>query len=614
MVKYIKWFMCISVASMLIACGGSSDDSSDNSGNTTTATLSGTAATGAALANKTVTVVDSTGATVTTITDASGKYTVTVTAANKPFMLKVEVGAGSEPLYSFAQAGGGTVNITELTNLALHEANKNGASYTALSSLFTSFKDGHPQITETKLQNAKGLINATVASALSSNSVSNTFDVFSTVFNADGSGIDAVMDAVTIDIGSGGAATDITITIGGSAFTFDPSIDLTNFIPGSGSGGSGSSSLPSYVSGQIVNMIFGSAQGGSPYNNDEVVKFTFSSSGSLMLGDPSTLVSSTFTTNTAETLFTWDDGTYKYELSVLSNAIHEINVSSSSSGTFLGQFVADTSSSGLGTNGVSFTVNGSDLSYTSFSSQTVEYGATDVVSLLLDNGGATIKIPREIGTHNCVISVPGEILGTSVSAGACSIVVTSVSPLIATFSGKVQGSTFPFGDTELTNGSIYLDTVFVSSNSSSINQAEAFSITYGGVALNANTCNPSVLVTPTASTLLGGFNSDVYGWTGDVDEAGAFFEFSLNKVGNTKTPGQVNLRFVCSSLSVSWQVSGTLADLGISLDTSSGLVNFNNTVIPYSSTGVTTNDFPADTTVIPKSSLSITLNGTLAEI
>ncbi len=221
---------------ILSACGGSD---SDASGDEDTSTLSGTAATGLALSNKTVTVVDSTGGEVITTTAADGSYSVTVTTSTKPYMLKVET--NGEPLFSFA-AQSGVANITPLTNLAMLEANKNGTSYEPLANLFNSFKDHYTEITETALQQAKGKVNANIASVLSGEGLDNAIDFFSTSFSANGTGIDAVLDAVDIEIGSGGAASNITITINGSsAFSFNPDIAFEDFLPGGNSnGGNGS--------------------------------------------------------------------------------------------------------------------------------------------------------------------------------------------------------------------------------------------------------------------------------------------------------------------------------------------------------------------------------------
>jgi hypothetical protein len=97
--------------------------------------------------------------------------------------------------------------------------------------------------------------------------------------------------------------------------------------------------LPSSVSGQVVSMRFGAAQASAPYSNDDLVEFTFSSSGLLML-DNATFASS-FTTDSSggSTLYIWDNGTARLELSLINDAINEVNVfDSANAASFLGQF------------------------------------------------------------------------------------------------------------------------------------------------------------------------------------------------------------------------------------------------------------------------------------
>ena len=229
----IKHLLLLVFSIALISCGGSGDSTEED----TLAEITGTAATGAALAAKTVSVVDAKGAMVTTTTTSDGKFSVKVSSSAKPFMLKVET--SGDPLYSFA-ANVGTVNISQLTNLALLEANKNGSTYTPLDSLFKAFKDHYAEITSDRLEQAQAIVNATLGSQWAANGLPTTYDFFTTAFDANGAGFDAVLDAVSVTIGSGQTLSDITISIGGSSFGFDPSIDFSNFMPG-GSGANSSS-------------------------------------------------------------------------------------------------------------------------------------------------------------------------------------------------------------------------------------------------------------------------------------------------------------------------------------------------------------------------------------
>ena len=79
----------LALAVLVSACG--SDDGGGTVPPAAGASLSGTAATGAAIANATVTVKDSSGTTVTATTDAMGNYSIDVTGLAAPFMVKVDL-------------------------------------------------------------------------------------------------------------------------------------------------------------------------------------------------------------------------------------------------------------------------------------------------------------------------------------------------------------------------------------------------------------------------------------------------------------------------------------------------------------------------------------------
>ncbi|OPX54764.1 hypothetical protein [Oceanospirillum multiglobuliferum] len=111
----------------LAACGNSSstdaDSNSTTDSNIKTATLEGTAATGAAIANETVTAkcVDGSGFLNAVTTGSDGKWVGTVAPTSLPCALKVNSTVLGTMLYSFAETQG-TVNISPLTNLAVARA------------------------------------------------------------------------------------------------------------------------------------------------------------------------------------------------------------------------------------------------------------------------------------------------------------------------------------------------------------------------------------------------------------------------------------------------------------------------------------------------------------
>ncbi|POM18194.1 putative lipoprotein [Burkholderia cepacia] len=109
--------LCVATLAALQACNGDACFGVDvcfNNNNTQTVALSGTAATGDALASAQVTVSCVTGS-ATTLTDGGGNYRVTVNAA---LPCVVTVTSGGTSLHSLAYAGG-TFNTTPETELML---------------------------------------------------------------------------------------------------------------------------------------------------------------------------------------------------------------------------------------------------------------------------------------------------------------------------------------------------------------------------------------------------------------------------------------------------------------------------------------------------------------
>ena len=105
-------------AALLTACGGGGSDSESSAPVTQPAlTISGTAATGAAISGGLIDVKCAAG-TGTATTIADGSYTVTISGGSLPCVMHVT--AGSTELYSLAAAGGGDAvraNITPLSQL-----------------------------------------------------------------------------------------------------------------------------------------------------------------------------------------------------------------------------------------------------------------------------------------------------------------------------------------------------------------------------------------------------------------------------------------------------------------------------------------------------------------
>lgn len=99
------------VLSTLVACGGGSSGD--------TASITGLAATGAAMANAAINAKCTTGSTITGTTDANGMFDLKLGDRTAPCLIRVT--KGSTTLHSFASASGRT-NVTPLTDIVVARA------------------------------------------------------------------------------------------------------------------------------------------------------------------------------------------------------------------------------------------------------------------------------------------------------------------------------------------------------------------------------------------------------------------------------------------------------------------------------------------------------------
>jgi hypothetical protein len=157
---------------LLAACGGGgSDGSTSTPASPTTPTtptssalsISGTAATGAAIASGTVSVKCAAGTATSATTAADGSYSVSVTSGALPCVLQVTSSDSATTLYSVAAGSGNnaTANITPLTQLVV--ASLAGAEPAAY---FTSFDSGAASgVTSAAVSSAQSAVVTTLAAA-----------------------------------------------------------------------------------------------------------------------------------------------------------------------------------------------------------------------------------------------------------------------------------------------------------------------------------------------------------------------------------------------------------------------------------------------------------------
>jgi hypothetical protein len=112
----MKKFTALGLCALLTACGGGGGGGNPAA---SSLTISGTAATGAAIAGGTVDVKCATG-TGTATTNADGTYTVTISSGVAPCLLRVT--SGTTVLHSAVEPGAASANISPLTQLVVANA------------------------------------------------------------------------------------------------------------------------------------------------------------------------------------------------------------------------------------------------------------------------------------------------------------------------------------------------------------------------------------------------------------------------------------------------------------------------------------------------------------
>jgi hypothetical protein len=201
----------------LAACGGGSGN--DEPGQPAATQLRGVVATGAAVAGATVTVADAdtTTADVTATAGADGSYVADVSALRAPFLVRAsgtldgEAVAMAAVVPSVAANVDNTANVTPLTN--------------AVASLIAPAGDVSQLATPATLAGAATATNVGNASTLLVNTLNSdpnilavlgaTFNPLTTVFTANGSGIEGVLNQLEVSTSSAGVSiSNLSATIG----------------------------------------------------------------------------------------------------------------------------------------------------------------------------------------------------------------------------------------------------------------------------------------------------------------------------------------------------------------------------------------------------------------
>ncbi len=187
----------------LASCGGSGGGSSTTASTSATeATLTGVAATGAPLPGK-VTVVGANGNSAETTIDVDGRFQLSVAGMTPPFILRAIPDNSDDPaLYSFTSSINSNVNVTPLTHLAVFVA----ADRRDLDEVYNTWTASNALITGEALANAQSRVRTNFKAQLEQAGLDvERYDFMTLDFEANGTGIDGMLDAlhVVVDFNSG---------------------------------------------------------------------------------------------------------------------------------------------------------------------------------------------------------------------------------------------------------------------------------------------------------------------------------------------------------------------------------------------------------------------------
>ena len=229
--KHSLWIPTVLGTAILAACGGgSSDDTDAGTGTTPTTptalTLTGVAATGAAIGGKTVDAKCSAG-TGSATSNADGSYSISVTSGSLPCVLKVTPTSGPT-LYSVATGTGSSAaaNISPVTQLVI--ASLTGTDPEAY---FTGFDStAAAAVTDANIATAVSAVKATLLAAgvdLSTIDVLAGTLVPATATTA-GNAYDQALDALAGKLTSTGTTlADLTTTVAAASTTATPVVTAT---------------------------------------------------------------------------------------------------------------------------------------------------------------------------------------------------------------------------------------------------------------------------------------------------------------------------------------------------------------------------------------------------
>lgn len=186
--QWLRRLAALTALVLLASCGGGSGGLAGF-----TPTLKGIAATGAALGEATVTVYDATGTAVGSgTTNASGEFEITLNKiGTPPYVLNV-VKDDISLFAMAAQAQSASVNINQLSDAVVALVSPSGAS----EDLVAQLQSGAEAPTAAQIESGKALVNVGIAPVKTA--LSTTQDIFTEAFATNGTGLDTLLDSVSV--------------------------------------------------------------------------------------------------------------------------------------------------------------------------------------------------------------------------------------------------------------------------------------------------------------------------------------------------------------------------------------------------------------------------------
>jgi hypothetical protein len=255
----LNWVLASAlVATLLTACGGGGGGGGSDS-TTPSLSISGVAATGAAISGGTVDATCQAG-TGTATTNADGSYMLSVSAGKQPCILRATDPITKLELHSLVETGATTANITPITDLVV--ANTLGADPAAAYINFTASMQ--LQVTSSKISEAVTKVQAATAALGASADMSGIDPMKGTLqaatANVSGDATDKKIDALMAALAAADKKiADLSAVIKASNSTTDAASKLTTLV---GSARYSLSGCPAARSGDIWVMDFtGTAPG-----------------------------------------------------------------------------------------------------------------------------------------------------------------------------------------------------------------------------------------------------------------------------------------------------------------------------------------------------------------